>query len=343
MNNHLLPPPYNQTESPSLLKRALVRPLCNTLLPEPTRSTPQQPSTRPIPVGTNGNNLPPIRVVCISDTHNATPPLPPGDILIHAGDLTAHGTFDELQAQLQWLSAQPHTHKIVMAGNHDLILDKECDDKFLTRSEEDSAIKRNKLDWSGIRYLQNEAVTLDIERSFSSHSAGGQNAVSRQVKIYGSPLTPEFGRWAFQYPAIRDVWTKAIPDDTDILVVHGPPALYGDCDGEKGPTGKPKIKGDGYLLREVRRVQPKLVICGHIHGAFGIACIELDAVKDVRDAQQICWEGYSSSRISKALWSRAVEMHIAEQPRQTLVVNAAFAPSAMSSSDKDAISVDLAL
>ena len=80
-----------------------------------------------------------------------------------------------------------------------------------------------------------------------------------------------------------------------------------------------------------------MVICGHIHGAFGIACIELEAVKDVRDVQQICWEGYSSSRISKALWSKAVEMHIAEQPRQTLVVNAAFAPSTMSSSDKDAI------
>ena len=337
MNNHLLPPPYNQAEPPSLLKRALVRPLCNALLPESTRSTPQQPSTTPIPFGTDENGLPPIRVVCISDTHNATPPLPPGDILIHAGDLTAHGTFDELQAQLRWLSAQPHAHKIVIAGNHDLILDKECDNKFLTRSEEGSAIKRSKLDWNGVRYLQNEAVTLDIQRT-----TGGQETVLRPVKIYGSPLTPEFGRWAFQYPAIRDVWTKAVPEDTDILVVHGPPALYGDCDGEKGPTWKPKIKGDGYLLREVRRVQPKLVICGHIHGAFGIVRIELDAVKEVRDAQQICWEGYSLSRILKALRSK-VEMHIAQQPRQTLVVNAAFAPSAMSRNDKDAICVDLGL
>lgn len=338
MNNHLLPPPYNQAEAPSLLKRALVRPLCNALLPEPTRSTPQQPSTTPIPFGTDENDLPPIRVVCISDTHNATPPLPPGDIVIHAGDLTAHGTFDELQAQLRWLSAQPHAHKIVIAGNHDLILDKECDGKFLTRSEEDSAIKRDKLDWNGIRYLQNEAVTLDIQRITE-----GQDQVLSRVKIYGSPLTPEFGRWAFQYPAIRDVWTKAIPEDTDIFVVHGPPALYGDCDGEKGPTGKFKFKGDGYLLREVKRVQPKLVICGHIHGAFGIACIELDAAKDVKDAQQICWEGYSLSRISKALRSKVVEMHTAQQPRQTLVINAAFAPSAMSNNDKDAICVDLGL
>lgn len=290
MNNHLLPPLYNQAEPPSLLKRALVQPLCNALLPEPTHSTPQQPSTTPIPFGTDENGLPPICMVCISDTHNAMPPLPPGDILIRAGDLTAHGTFDKLQAQLQWLSVQPHAHKIVIAGNHDLILDKECDDKFLTHSEEDSETKRSKLDWNAIQYLQNEAVTLDIQ-----HTTGGQEAMLRRVKIYRSPLTLEFGCWTFQHPAIRDIWTKVVPEDTDILVVHGPPALYGDCDSEKGPTWKPKIKGNGYLLCEVRRVQPKLVICRHIHRAYGIARIKLDAVKEVRDAQQICWEGYSLS------------------------------------------------
>ena len=155
-------------------------------------------------------------------------------------------------------------------------------------------------------------------------------------------MTLEFGCWAFQYPAIHDVWTEMIPDDTDLLVVHGPPALYGDCDGEKGPTGKPKIKGDGYLLREVKRVQPKLVICGHIHGAFGITRIELNGAQDARDAQQICWEGYGSLQMLKALWS-TVKMHSAQKQRQTLIVNAAFAPSAMSSNDRDAICVDLGL
>ncbi|KAL2813446.1 Metallo-dependent phosphatase-like protein [Aspergillus granulosus] len=343
MNSHLLPFPYNQAESPPRLISTLVWPLCDVLLREPTRFTPWQPSTIPIPFGTNKTGLPPIRVVCISDTHNATPPLPPGDILIHAGDLTAHGTFDELQAQLWWLSAQPHTHKIVIAGNHDLILDKECDGKFLTRGEEDSVVKQKQLDWGEIRYLHNEAVTLDIERSLSNDSAGGQDAVPRRVKIYGSPLTPEFGRWAFQYPAIRDVWTNAVPEDTDILVVHGPPALYGDYDGEKGPTGKFKVKGDGYLLREIRRVQPRLVICGHIHGAFGISCIELDAVKDVRDAQQMCWGGYGLRRVLKALWSKVTEIHNAHHPRQTLVINAAFAPDGLSSKNKDAITVDLGI
>ncbi|KAL4733479.1 Metallo-dependent phosphatase-like protein [Aspergillus similis] len=333
MNNHLLPPPYNQTKSSSWLKRALIWPLCDVLLGKPTRFTPQQPSTTPISFGTDENGLPPIRVVCISDTHNATPPLPPGDILIHAGDLTAHGTFDELQAQLQWLSVQPHTHKIVIAGNHDLILDKECDGKFLTQGGSGG----------GIRYLQNEAVTLDIEQCLTNHGAAEQDAVLRRVRIYGSPLTPEFGRWAFQYPAIRDVWTEAVPEDTDILVVHGPPALYGDCDGEKGPAGKLRVKGDGYLLREIRRVQPKLVVCGHIHGAFGLAPIELDSVNDVRDAQQMRWEGYGLFGVLKVLWGKVAEIHNPYHPRQTLVVNAAFAPGGLSSKGKDAITVDLGL
>jgi hypothetical protein len=64
-----------------------------------------------------------ISVVCISDTHNTKPSLPDGDLLLHAGDLTQYGLFDELQAQLDWLNAQPHQHKIIIAGNHDLILD----------------------------------------------------------------------------------------------------------------------------------------------------------------------------------------------------------------------------
>lgn len=61
-----------------------------------------------------------ITVVCISDTHNSVPDLPYGDLLIHAGDLTRGGTSEEIQAQLDSLNAQPHMHKVVIAGNHDI-------------------------------------------------------------------------------------------------------------------------------------------------------------------------------------------------------------------------------
>lgn len=53
--------------------------------------------------------------------------LPPADILIHAGDLTASGTYEELSAAIEFLGATNYLHKIVIAGNHDISLDPTCD------------------------------------------------------------------------------------------------------------------------------------------------------------------------------------------------------------------------
>lgn len=57
------------------------------------------------------------RIVCISDTHNQTPKLPPGNVLIHAGDLTNQGSFSELQKTVEWLEKADFEAKIVVAGN----------------------------------------------------------------------------------------------------------------------------------------------------------------------------------------------------------------------------------
>ncbi|CRK37507.1 hypothetical protein BN1723_015204, partial [Verticillium longisporum] len=57
-----------------------------------------------------------IRVVCLADTHDLFPadPVPEGDLLIHAGDLSTPGTAAALQAQIDFLAAQPHTHKVLL-------------------------------------------------------------------------------------------------------------------------------------------------------------------------------------------------------------------------------------
>lgn len=342
MNNHLLPFPYNQSRPPTWLDR-IVQPLSNIFLSkEPRHSKPEKPSNTPVTLYGNDSEHPappPIRINCISDTHNTTPSLPPGDILIHAGDLTITGNPDELQSQLKWLSSQPHRYKIVIAGNHDILLDEGCDAKFLTRGS-DSPTKRKKLDWGGIRYLQDEAVTLEIPTSSTDSTSTGEGQV-RKVKIYGSPHTPECGSFAFQYPAIRDVWTGQVPDDTDILVVHGPPALYGDCDGEVGQGGNVKVKGDGYLLREIRRVRPRLVVCGHIHGAYGVSVIHHDGIQDVTDGLQMGWEGYGFlGALKQAFWSKTTTSRSVVSP-DTLVVNAAIARSSERSEEKSAISIDM--
>jgi 3',5'-cyclic AMP phosphodiesterase CpdA len=58
------------------------------------------------------------RIVCISDTHNQTPKLPAGDILIHAGDLTNQGSESELKKTVEWLEKTDFEAKIVVAGIH---------------------------------------------------------------------------------------------------------------------------------------------------------------------------------------------------------------------------------
>lgn len=62
------------------------------------------------------------RIVCVSDTHNASPThgafkLPKGDVLIHAGDMTNQGTYAELRKTMEWVQAADFEAKIVVAGN----------------------------------------------------------------------------------------------------------------------------------------------------------------------------------------------------------------------------------
>lgn len=58
------------------------------------------------------------RIVCISDTHNQTPKLPRGDVLIHAGDLTNQGSYSELKKAVAWIEKQDFEAKIVVAGTY---------------------------------------------------------------------------------------------------------------------------------------------------------------------------------------------------------------------------------
>ncbi len=63
------------------------------------------------------------RIVCISDTHNQTPKLPSGDVLIHAGDMTTQGSYAELRKTVEWLEKTEFQAKIVIAGRSTSSLD----------------------------------------------------------------------------------------------------------------------------------------------------------------------------------------------------------------------------
>jgi 3',5'-cyclic AMP phosphodiesterase CpdA len=61
-----------------------------------------------------------LRFVCISDNHGTTMPVPDGDVLLHAGDLTELGRLAEMERVMKWLCALPHPVKIIIGGNHDV-------------------------------------------------------------------------------------------------------------------------------------------------------------------------------------------------------------------------------
>jgi hypothetical protein len=193
--------------------------------------------THQSPIACATPDSPPIRIVCISDTHNAQPHLPAGDVLIHAGDLTINGTLSELQAQLEWLHSLPYCHKIVIAGNHDVYLSK---------------FPATNLNWGSITYLENSSTTIHVH--------------GRPLKVYGAPQTPKYGNWPFQYSPSLNIFKHSIPLDTDVLVTHGP--SRGHLDAESPASGCP------HLLREVTHVRPRLHVFGHIHKARGMEVVD---------------------------------------------------------------------
>lgn len=118
----------------------------------------------------------PIRVVCISDTHDGVVDVPPGDVLIHAGDLSDDGSAAAIQRQLDWLKALPHPVKVVIAGNHDSFFDAR------SRSSRDKDAAAS-LDLDGLIYLEGSLTV--------------QHVKGRSLAIFGAPDIPACGPESF--------------------------------------------------------------------------------------------------------------------------------------------------
>lgn len=219
-----------------------------------------------------------ITAVCVSDTHNCqVENVPNGDLLVHAGDLTSKGTVSELHNQLNWLNSLPHEHKVIIGGNHDLCLDR----AFLDKQQEQAKgggkslpgrdlLGSESLDWGNLTYLQDQAVTLHFANKRSSNGNS-----SRILKIFGSPYTPRFGNFAFQYDPKHDRWAGKIPNNTDIVLVHGPPL----CHLDTNPFGA-SVRCV-YLRQELYRTRPKMVVFGHIHDGNGQEIVQWDHLQAV--------------------------------------------------------------
>lgn len=282
-------------------------------------------SLRPLPSPSN----PPLRVVCISDTHTQTKSIPDGDLLIHAGDLGNVGSPAELNAQITWIDSLPHRYKVVIAGNHDAFLDPRSR-RTLSKQDQTGTI-----DWKGVHYLQHSSVTLAFP--------------GRTLKVYGAPQIPQLGgpEHAFQYARGQDAWTETIPSDTDIIVTHTPPKYHRDLQAGLGCE---------WLLKEVGRVRPRLHVCAHIHDDRGLEVLWWDGgqkaferirergvresqwgIVDPRNWLDMWWmiAGALEAIMWRLVWGGR------EQLRGTICVNAALMKNSTGKLDYDPILVNV--
>lgn len=135
-----------------------------------------------------------LRIVCLSDTHELHNVLliPPGDLLIHAGDFTSFSKGTRAIKDFnEWLGKLPHAHKVLTCGNHEYAM--ESDPRLC-------------------ELITNGTLLLN------------ESAIIGPAKIWASPLTPHHGgAFGRSNAADRVKVYDSIPADTDILVTHGPP------------------------------------------------------------------------------------------------------------------------
>lgn len=180
-----------------------------------------------------------LKIVAISDTHCAhnTVVIPECDILIHAGDESFRGTEKETREFAQWFDKQPAKHLIWIPGNHSLGVEKSWP---------------NSLSW-----MKDHSPRTNVLMDSTVTVEG--------LKVFGSPRTPWFHNWAWNElrgPAIRKYW-DLIPQDTSIVVTHGPPHGILDLVNNWEHTGCEELR------KAIDRVNPKLVVFGHIHEGYG--------------------------------------------------------------------------
>jgi len=186
-----------------------------------------------------------MKIAAISDTHGHLPRVPECDVFIHAGDWTpVHNHSRGFQKDWvknvlsQWsMEVDPETYILAIAGNHD----------FVARSDDDFV--RKNVYWD---YLNNESREIN------------------GVKFWGSPYSLTFGNWAFMRDeeGLSEIW-QTIPDDVNVLIVHGPPYGYGDkCMYYEGSDPH---QGSRTLIQRISELSElELVLFGHIHESAGV-------------------------------------------------------------------------
>ncbi|KAF5358489.1 hypothetical protein D9756_001739 [Leucocoprinus leucothites] len=135
------------------------------------------------------------RFVCVSDNHSRTLyDMPAGDVLLHSGDLSSWGYPQQVMVTLDWIKSLDYPTKIIIAGNHDLCLDKDLPASVFEGADLDNDtliamqehVRGEEMKIANVHYLEYEPF------EFTTSSG-------RKWKAFGSPASPKHAAGAFQY------------------------------------------------------------------------------------------------------------------------------------------------
>ena len=158
-----------------------------------------------------------------------------GDVLIHCGDM--FDLFDKNPADLEkmdlWFSRQRFDLVLCIGGNHDTELE--------DRHDHPDQPFKNAI------YLEDQSV---------SHNG---------IVFYGTPWVPFLRDHAFyaDEQTLKAKWS-AVPENTDVLITHTPPA------GMLDQSSRGQELGCWHLAERVPQVAPAIHCFGHVHASAGI-------------------------------------------------------------------------
>lgn len=188
-------------------------------------------------------------IVLASDLHGNLIDIPKCDLFILSGDISPHNINPDnkdivVHQHLNWINKKfskwiersEATNVVLVAGNHDFVFQDTLTKNLINLPQK-------------VKYLENSSTEIN------------------GIKIWGTPWTPWYGDWAFVAPREENNKLELIyslcPDDTDIIVSHGPPKDILDTT----PNGD--NAGSMAFRNTLSRVNPKIATFGHIHSGYG--------------------------------------------------------------------------
>lgn len=185
-------------------------------------------------------------IAVLSDTHNKTSTLrkknaiPDADVYIFPGDMTSFGYDHELRnwrAEVQRLLDQGK-QVVAIPGNHE------------------RGVEAN---------YANALEIIDPRPDLGFHWLLDSGCEIDGVQFWGSPWQPYFGGWAYNLKLESELAEKwdMIPDGTDVVITHGPPAGILDV------TSRNESVGSTSLLVRISDLKPQVHCFGHIHESYG--------------------------------------------------------------------------